>query len=221
MMEKVVDLYKEHGLSDDNPLILGSAEIRLMKISDQMSRMMDLRCALNNTPEMRVSPGEYVQLLVGPFITMTDTDLELRTNQEFIDNAKGDILIGGLGIGLLIKNLQSKLESGEVTSITIVEKNIDVITLVRPIFSDLISKYNIKLVNDDIFTWINAIDSDEVHFDTIYFDIWDTICPDLLEEGHELMMKYSGLLRDYRGGSYMNCWAWELAEHRFGGDHEI
>lgn len=217
MMEKVIDLYKEHGLSEDNSLILGSAGIKLLKISDQMSRMMDLRCAFNNTPEMRISPGEYVQLFIGPFVTMTDTDLELRTNQEFIDNAKGDILIGGLGIGLLIKNLESKLNSGEVTSVIIVEKNIDVITLVRPIFSEIISKYNIKLVNDDIFTWITTIDSDEVHFDTIYFDIWSCISPDLLEEGYELMMKYSGLLRDYRGGSYMNCWAWELAESRFGG----
>lgn len=120
MMEKVVDLYKEYGLSEDNPFILGSAEIRLMRISDQMSRMMDPRCVLNNTPEMRVSPGEYVQLFIGPELMMTDTDLELRTNQEFIDNAKGDVLIGGLGIGLLIKNLESKLESGEVISLTIV-----------------------------------------------------------------------------------------------------
>lgn len=214
MMEKVADLYKEYGLSEDNPFILGSAEIRLMRISDQMSRMMDLRCALNNTPEMRVSPGEYVQLFIGPELMMTDTDLELRTNQEFIDNAKGDVLIGGLGIGLLIKNLESKLESGEVISLTIVEYNIDILTLVRPIFSEMISKYNIKLVNGDIFTWIDSIDSNVVCFDTIYFDIWSSISPDLLEEGHELMAEYSELLSDAEEG-YINCWAWDLAERKF------
>lgn len=52
-------------------------------------------------------------------VVMSDTPMEKHTNQEFLDAAHGDVLIAGLGIGLIVMPL---LDDPEITSITVVEK---------------------------------------------------------------------------------------------------
>ena len=54
---------------------------------------------------------------------MSNTPMEEYTNREFVEKAHGDILIAGLGIGMIILPLQDK---EAVKSITIIEKNKDI-----------------------------------------------------------------------------------------------
>ena len=144
---------------------LGIAEICNFSISEEEARKFNTYGYLRGEPSWaRISAGEYIKLYVDGQLMMSDTSMEKLTNEEFIKNAKGDVLIGGLGIGLLIENLKDKIESGEVTSVTIVEKYQDVIDLIAP-------SYNIPQVHiecDDIFT--RNIKRGE-KYDTIYFDI--------------------------------------------------
>lgn len=213
-MVGVLDYYRKAGLTEATPIKHRSAEVRLVKIGPDEANFMNLRAALNKTPEQCITQGEYVQLFINGWLWMTDTDMERRTNKEFIDYARGKVLIGGLGIGLLLVNLVPKLELGEVTEITVLENNSDVISLVSKVLKDsMIDKYNIRIIKADVNSWIDEINMEVERFDTIYFDIWDSISSDIIHEGKDLMGRYSMILNEKRG-DYINCWAYDLAERR-------
>ena len=58
---------------------------------------------------------------------MQDSEAEYNAHQWLWDNATGDVLIGGLGIGLVNEVL---IDNDDITSVTIVENSQDVIDLV-------------------------------------------------------------------------------------------
>jgi len=95
---------------------------------------------------------------------MSDMPMEQHSNLEFIQKAHGNVLIAGLGIGLIIIAIQN---NPEIKSITIVEKYQEIIDLVFPF---LPIKKECKVVCEDIFNYIP-----EKKFNTIYFDIWNDI----------------------------------------------
>jgi hypothetical protein len=94
---------------------------------------------------------------------MDQSQFEKDTNEIIVNAAKGDVLIAGLGIGLILLPIQEK---EEVTSITIVELHQEVIDLISP-YIPLHPK--VTIVNDDIFTYIP-----DRTYDTIWVDIWTT-----------------------------------------------
>lgn len=57
-----------------------------------------------------ITPGKYIRLLHNDACVMSDTDMERMTNLDFCVNACGDIIIGGLGIGMIIMAIQDKPE---------------------------------------------------------------------------------------------------------------
>ena len=71
-----------------------------------------------------ISPGTYVRLLHKGSCVMSNTSMEKRTNADFCIHAHGDVLIGGLGIGMIVLAIQDK---PEVKSITVIEKNQEVV----------------------------------------------------------------------------------------------
>ena len=90
--------------------------------------------------------------------------MEYQTNSEFIQNAHGDVLIAGLGIGLVLIAIQ---DNPQIKTITIIEKHQEIIDLVFPY---LPMKKECKVVCEDIFNFTL-----ERKFNTIYFDIWNDI----------------------------------------------
>ncbi|RZD54550.1 MAG: hypothetical protein CXT67_00605, partial [Methanobacteriota archaeon] len=58
---------------------------------------------------------------------MQDSEAEYNEHQWLWDNATGDVLIGGLGIGLVNQVL---IDNPNITSVTIIENSQDVIDLV-------------------------------------------------------------------------------------------
>lgn len=94
---------------------------------------------------------------------MSDTRHERLTNWEIRARAKGRVLVAGLGMGMIIHALA---KNAEVSSITVVEKESDVIALISP---SLPKTEKLNVVCADIFKWAPAIGE---KFDTIYFDIW-------------------------------------------------
>lgn len=66
-----------------------------------------------------IAPGNYVRLCHNGQIVMSNTHMERWTNMNFCTHAHGDVLIGGLGIGLIILAIQ---DNPEVHSITVIEK---------------------------------------------------------------------------------------------------
>ena len=112
--------------------------------------------------------GKYVRLIHGSECVMSDTPMEKRTNREFVANAHGNVLIGGLGIGLILLAIQDK---EDVKQITVVEKNKEVIELVG---SQLQLNSKVHIVNDDVFEYKPLF-----KYNTIYMDIWNYINEDV------------------------------------------
>ena len=94
-----------------------------------------------------ISNGTYVRLTRFGQTLMSDTDMEKRTNREFVAKAHGDVLIGGLGLGMIILAIQ---DLPEVESIAVIEKYREVIELVG---NQLPLNEKVKIINADVFDW--------------------------------------------------------------------
>ena len=131
---------------------------------------------------------------------MQDTDREYTEHDWLTQRMSGDILIGGLGIGMVHIPL---LASNDVTSVTVVESEQAVIDLVW----DYCAKDDrFTLVHDDIHTWTPPEGSS---WDVGWFDTWlTTDCDEdgniIGSEGYKTMIedKYGSLVTEIGG------WNW-------------
>lgn len=183
----------------------GVARVHAFNIDEQEAKIQNLGSLMNRKPSfMRVSKGDHIKLYVNDTLMMSDTDMEKRTNLEFILNAHGDVMVAGLGIGLILHNLEEKVKSGEVTSITVYEKYQDVIDLIAPYYSHL----PLKIKCEDILTYKPPKDET---YDTIYFDIWATINTDNLDE---IRMLHNRWKNRKRKGGWMDSWMKKYLQDR-------
>jgi hypothetical protein len=127
-----------------------------------------------------IEPGTYKKLIRGNVIVMSNTSAEIRDHSEFFWQAKGNILINGLGLGVAVKHLLTKKE---VKHITVIEKSSDVIKLVASYYKDS----RVSIINADAFEFQSK---KGFKFDCVWHDIWDEICSDNLPEMHRLHRKY-------------------------------
>jgi spermidine synthase len=111
--------------------------------------------------------------------------LSEHINKFFMDNASGKILTFGLGLGFIIFPL---LNDSTVTSITIVEKNIEIYNTISPFIKQYDTHNKVNIVMGDAFTYHEEI-TDE-NFDFIYFDIWSRVKPIIVEEFNQLKPLY-------------------------------
>lgn len=66
-----------------------------------------------------IKAGKYVSLKHNGDLLMSNTEMEERTNEEFVTKAHGNVLIGGLGIGMIVLAIQDILQ---VEKISVIEK---------------------------------------------------------------------------------------------------
>lgn len=174
----------------------GEAKVESFYVSEKDSFFSQIR---GDT----VKPGHYKRLYVGGKLMMSDTSKEFRDHMHFLHQAKGDVLINGLGLGCC---LQVVLNKPEVTSVTVIERSSDVIKLVGPSFPEA------KIINDDAFTWKPEKGQT---FDAVWHDIWPDICADNLPEMHKLHRRF-GRKSDWQGS-----WSRETLEYIRQKDNEI
>lgn len=183
---------------------LGSATISCYEFSKKKDPLYNMRVFLDGDGMMYMRDGEYIRLVVNGNLEMSDTNMEKNSNWSFVNNAKGDVFIAGLGIGLILHNLRDKIKSGEVTSVTVLEKSQDVIDLVAPYYKDL----GIKVIQGDIREYKPQ---KEEKYDTIYFDIWPTINEDNLEEIATFHQRWKF---HKRKGGWMSSWMQDTLRRR-------
>ncbi len=114
-------------------------------------------------------PGSYMRLFDKQLkeCVMSDTPMEQRTNREVISRARGDVLVAGLGLGMILRPM---IASSRVRSVTVVEKHSEVIDLNMLAGFD-VNHSKLCLINADIFKWHVP---EQRMFDVIYFDIWNS-----------------------------------------------
>jgi spermidine synthase len=130
---------------------------------------------------------------------MSDHESETITNQKFIDSAKGDVLIFGLGLGLIVFPL---LKEKEINRVVIVELDEGLIEMVSPVIKFFGNSNKTEILQGNCFSWRT-----EEKFDTIYFDIWEVINEKSFGEMEYLESKYRKNLKE---GGWIDSWCSEF-----------
>ena len=118
----------------------------------------------------RRRPGSYSLLRRGEVQFMTDLYDEWWTQRLLLDQAarrSGQILISGLGLGLIVESLLRSPDI-EASRVTVLELSKDVIRLVAPHFRDLYGD-RLEIVEADVFTWTPPAGS---RYSVAWHDVW-------------------------------------------------
>jgi len=141
-------------------------------------------------------PGAYTRLLRDGYLVMSDTPDEKRDHYWFVREARGHVLIQGLGLGMV---LGAVLAKPDVEHVTVIEKSEDVIGLVANHYAC----ERLTVICADAMTWQPP---KGIRYGAVWHDIWDDICADNLDEMKALHRRY-GRRADWQGS-----WARELCE---------
>lgn len=158
--------------------------------------------AMSGEPFAHTDPNRlYTRLLTrqhleaGWRLTMSDTHMERATNWEVLHQARGHVLVAGLGIGMIVVPM---LRNPQVKSLTVIESNPDVVALVQPHLPD--PQQKLTVIGSDIFTWRPARGR---RFDVIYFDIWTERNGDNLPQ----IARLHHAFKNYKApGGWMDSW---------------
>jgi hypothetical protein len=165
----------------------GIASVEHFTVSESESRFSSLRRG------GYVPSGRYAKLKVNGCLMMSDTYMEHNTNYEVVRQAKGHVLIAGLGLGMILHPILAKKE---VLSVTVIEKYADVIALVGP----TVKHNKLTIIEGDIYEWKPAKGT---KYDCIYFDVWADQSTDDLEDMRKLHLRF----RSYKvKDGWMNSW---------------
>ena len=187
----------------------GVAEISHFVVDEDAAKWSRLRSAINGGREEPVEPGKYARLSINGGLMMTNTQMEQNSNCRVLHRATGNVLIAGLGIGMILLPILAK---PEVKSVTVIEKYQDVIDLTELHLRASAGENAKKLciIQADIFDWKPA---KGVKFDTIYFDIWPDISPDNLPEMTRLHRRFS----HYKAPlCWMDSWMRSKTKYQYG-----
>jgi len=148
-----------------------------------------------------IAPGKFVclvELSKKERVVMSDTPAERRTNLHFVAQARGHVVIAGLGVGMVIVPL---VQTPAVTHLTVVEKERDVIDLVEPGLRRYLGAAASKLdvIHSDVFDFTPSL-----KFDTVWFDIWPTIEPKHLTQIASLKRRFGRWYLKENG--WMGAW---------------
>jgi hypothetical protein len=186
----------------------GDWKIERFIISEYESKLEALRSQLSSSAMGRgvLKAGTYTRLIYKGKVIMSDTPDELRDCFPFVWNAKGMVLINGLGMGVVLESL---LRKPEVTHIVVIEIDKDVIDLVAEHYQKKAIAAGIKLeiIHADVFTWKNT---NRYKFDAIWHDIWPNICADNLVTMKRLHRRGGHWL--VNNDSYQMSWCRHLCE---------
>lgn len=175
----------------------------------------NVAAAVKDRPDRVCPPGKYTRLLTKQvpqnattdgawLVMMSDAPYEIRSSMEFIENAKGDVLVAGLGIGA---TLVPVLRKTSVKSVTVIEKNPDVITLVHPHLRRVRCGDKLTVVEGDALAWAPMTGKQRGRrWDAIWLDIWPSIDMANLLEMQLLRKKYRKYLRK---GGWIGVWEWD------------
>jgi hypothetical protein len=179
------------------PGTLGDVQLSQFTVSQEEEARSNIRQVVTQGRETTVRAGSYMKLTVGGTLMMSDTQMEQSSNMEVVDKARGDVLIAGLGLGLILMPI---LANPVVTSVTVIENNSNVVNLVAPTLQACEGGEKLVVIHADIREWKPKRGS---RWHTIYFDIWPFVCEDNLDEMDELHERF----KNYRvKGGWMGSW---------------
>lgn len=174
---------------------IGDFKIEHFDVSKEAADLFNFR----SFGRYKIYPGKYCRLTYKNQVVMSDTNHEKSTNSTVLNYAQGQVLIGGLGIGMVLCGI---CQLPEVVSVTIVEVSPEVIELVWKNLPDYV-KEKTRVVNESIFDFRPPKGT---KYDTIYFDIWNDITTDNLPEMFKLHQRFKSFRNRDNKNSWMDSW---------------
>ncbi len=184
---------------DVPPGKIGNCEVLQFTVSKADESMGRIRAMSHGG--RYVPAGEYTGLYIRNQLVMSDTPDEIGDHLRPIHHATGNVLINGLGIGVV---LQGIAEKSDVTHVTVVEISQNVIDLVFPHYFKKFGN-KIECICADAFEFKPP---KGIRYNYVWHDIWDALCSDNLEGMKKLHRKY-GRISDQQAS-----WGREICEHQ-------
>lgn len=139
-------------------------------------------------------PGEYTRLVHRDRgLMMSDTPAEMLDHLPFVGEARGRVLIGGLGLGMCIAAVLAK---SEVELVHVVEIDPDIIAMVGPHYSDP----RLKIIQGDFRDYCPKGQK----YDVVWSDIWGDVSEDDIPEMIALHKRWR------RRSQWHGCWGENL-----------
>lgn len=167
----------------------GDWRVERFTVDERGAAFHNMRCAFSPGMGRRtIDPGEYTRLKRGHTVVMSDTPAEYWDHSEAIRKATGDVVLNGLGLGLVLAEI---LKKPEVKSVTVIERSSEVLALVAPHFD----VPRVTIIECDALKWTPPKGQ---RIGLAWHDIWDTISSDNLDEMKTLHRRY-GRRADWQG----------------------
>lgn len=142
----------------------GAVEVTRQTIPEEDALLLNIEAqTANELRGVRYYPGTWTYLLLHGEVWMSDTPDEIADHVPFIRRAKGNVLVSGLGLGVVA---QALLRNPEVKRLDVVEINPDVARLVAPSFQTD-SRFHLHVA--DAFEWRPP---PGVTYDWAWHDVW-------------------------------------------------
>jgi spermidine synthase len=123
----------------------------------------------------------------------------MSDHYSFVRQAIGNVFIAGLGIGMVLYNL---LEKENVKHVDVIEISPEVIALVAPWYKEHYGD-RVNIFQGDVLEYTPPKNT---HYDAVWFDIWDNICVDNLDEMSKLHRRWA------RKADVKGSWAKEICQ---------
>lgn len=165
----------------------GEWKVSRMVVSEKDAELANIRAAISMGgvgARRTIKPGTYTSLTRGRTMVMSDVPAEKRDHYKIISQAKGRVIICGLGLGWLIEVLSQK---PEVEHITVIEVSSDVIALVGGYYKEKLGD-KLTIIEADAYEWKPPKGE---RWDVAWFDIWDYLCEDNWEGMKKLKRKFA------------------------------
>lgn len=144
----------------------------------------------NVTNEYEIFSDVY--LFKNDELIMTSTEFELLTNKPFLDVSFGDILIFGLGLGMIIYPL---LEDSSIHSITVIEKEQELINYIGDKIKEKDNNNKVSFVLGDVYDYHEVMSNDK-KYDVIFFDYWHNLTMNNIDELENIKNNYRIFLKN-------------------------
>jgi hypothetical protein len=131
---------------------------------------------------------------------MSDAPGEIFDQIEAIKRLRGRVLIGGLGLGVMVK---AALERRDVSSVEVLEIDADIITMIGPNYT---ADPRLRIIHTDAMEWKPGSTD---HWNVVWMDIWRDVTAANLPSMIELRRTYvdRGHCKWYGAWCEEYCWA--------------
>lgn len=164
----------------------GNWAVEKFTVLDDGARLHNLQCLFSGQGSRGIEPGNYTRLVCkGRGVIMSDTPAECADFDLFVYRAHGSIIVNGLGLGCVVQALLAKKD---VSDVTVIEIEQDVIDLVAPHLRDP----RLTVIHANAYAWKPPPGRT---WDFAWHDIWDDICADNVPLMGKLHRKYARRLR--------------------------